>query len=731
LRRDGSFAYLPPAGFTGTDTFSFIARDDEGHVSAVAHASIAVTAGGPPVATADSISPAEGTAVRGPVAITATLTPPSGQTISSWKVSYHVPGDPNRVQLASGSGPNVSANFDPTLVRDGTYEINIHSQVSGGGVAETESGLIVEGDYKPGLYATTFDDMKVDAANIPIDIQRTYDSTNKTTGDFGIGWSADIVNFRVDTNGPLGRGGWSGTQCGFLGSQVCFSSTRKHIVTVTRPDGHVEKFDLTPTPASNIGSNLTTSAYTAEPGTSSTLTANDIGMSRHGSDFDEGDFFADLGIYDPAQFTLTTKDGTQYFLDRRLGLLGVKDSNGNTLTIDSTGILSSSGPSVTFTRDGQDRITQISGPTGNIDYTYSPAGDLIGVHYPNGVVQAFTYDTNHDLLTTSGGGQVLRTLHYDASGRLTAVTDGNGHTATISSNVAGHQNVVTDATGQLTTVNTYDDFGDLIQQDRTAGGKTITTKATFDANGRQLSSTDGLGHTSSQTLDAAGNVLTQTDGNGQTTTYTYNSFGERLTIKDPLGHVTTNKYDAKGNLTETDAPDGGKTTDTYDGAGHLLTTTDPDGRVQTRTYDSHGQLATSTDLGGNTTPSDRRCQHRKAEVGHGSDRRDHDVRLRRRRQHDEHHRRERPHPHRHVRRVRPSHLADRCRRSDRPRYIRRGRQPLVGPRSQRPDDHPQLRRRLAPHQQDRSWRGHDHLHLRRVRAPHRRGEQRGPPHVHL
>ena len=403
LQRDGSFAYVPPTGFTGSDTFTYIASDDQGNVSALGHVTVTVNAGGPPTATVGSIAPADGTAVRGPVAITATLTPPSGQTISSWKVSYHVPGDPNRVQLASGSGPNVSANFDPTLVRDGTYAINIHSQASGGGVAETESGLIVEGDYKPGRYATTFDDMTVNAANIPIDIQRTYDSTNKSSGDFGIGWSADIVNFRVDTNGPLGRGGWSKAQCGLLGSQICYSSTRKHIVTVTWPDGHVEKFDLTPAKGSNIGSNLTTSAYTAEPGTTSTLTADDIGLSLVGSDFYEGNFFTLIGIYDPEVYTLTTRDGTQYTLDRRLGLLGVKDRSGNTLTIDSTGILSSSGPSVTFTRDGQGRITQISGPTGNIDYTYSPAGDLTGVHYPSGVVQAFTYDANHDLLTTSGG----------------------------------------------------------------------------------------------------------------------------------------------------------------------------------------------------------------------------------------------------------------------------------------------------------------------------------------
>ena len=86
---------------------------------------------------------------------------------------------------------------------------------------------------------------------------------------------------------------------------------------------------------------------------------------------------------------------------------------------------------MTFTRDADDRITRIAAPGGNIDYSYSPAGDLVHVSYPNGTSQSFTYDAQHNLLTSGGGGQVVRTLHYDASGRVTAITDGNGNTTTI------------------------------------------------------------------------------------------------------------------------------------------------------------------------------------------------------------------------------------------------------------------------------------------------------------
>jgi RHS repeat-associated protein len=601
LRPDGSLSYVPPPGFTGVDTFTYEARDSAGDVSNVATVSITVNSGGPPTPTLTAISPAADTTITGPTSITATLAPPAGDTIASWTVSYHRPEDPTLIQLATGTGTNVSATFDPTLVRDGTYALDIKAKSAGGGVLQTESGLIVDGTYKPGRYATTIQDLTVNAANIPISIQRTYDSINKTRGDFGAGWTLNFANFRIDTNGPLGNGGWSATACGgFL--NVCFTSTIPHVVTVTWPDGHVEKFDLAP--ASVVGA-TTVAQFTAEPGSTSTLQAVDSTITLTGSNLLEGGsgLFGGLGgstggIYDPLQFILTAKDGTQYFIDRQQGLLKETDPHGNTVTIDATGIHASSGPSVAFNRDSQDRISQIVGPAGTISYAYSAAGDLTSVAYPNGISQSFTYDSSHDLLSISGGGHVLRTLTYDSSGRIIAVTDGDGYTTTISTNVAGHQQVFTDALGTLTTVNTYDDRGDVIQQDQVYSGKTVTTKATYNSLGEQLSRTDPLGNFTSQTYDSAGDLLTRTDANGRTTTYTYNSFGEPLTITDPTGAVTTNTYDAAGNPLSTADPDGHVGTNSYNGAGQLVSTTDPTGRVTKYAYDGSGQPASITDSGG-------------------------------------------------------------------------------------------------------------------------------------
>jgi len=601
LRGDGSFSYVPAAGFTGDDSFTYVVRDNTNAFSNPAMVSITVTSGGPATAAIAAMNPTTGTTVTGPVNIAATLMPPSGETITSWTISYRRPEDSNLTQLASGSGTNVAATFDPTLLRDGTYAINIRASSSGGGVFETESGLIVDGTYKPGRYATTFQDMNINAANIPIAVQRTYDSVNLVPGDFGVGWSVSLADFRIDTNGPLGSGGWTTFNCGsFPFLQSCYKTTVPHVVSVTWPDGHVEKFDLTPQSSFLPGS--TSSAYTAEAGSTSSLQAIDNGLQLRGSNFFAGGLFGVSQMYDPLQFILTAKNGTKYTIDRHAGLLSQADTNGNTLTIDNNGIHSSSGPSVSFNRDASNRISQIVGPTGSITYTYSAAGDLTNVAYPNGATQSFTYDAAHDLLTITGGGQLVRTLTYDASGRITAVTDGNGNTSTIAANVAGHQQVFTDATGVLTTINTYDDRGDVIQQDQTFAGKTITTQATYNAIGLQLTVTDPLGHSISQTYDAANNVVSRTNANGQTTTYTYNTLGEPLTVTDATGAVTaSNTYDAHGLLLTMADANGHASTFTYDSAGHLLSTTDALGRTTTRTYDSAGQLVTVTDPGGNTT----------------------------------------------------------------------------------------------------------------------------------
>ena len=264
LAPDGSFVYTPLPGYTGIDQFSYTLRDSEGRVSNEARVGITVTAGGPPTATVGVASPEAGATILGPTDISATLVPPVGETITDWTVAHRSPGTSTLVPLNSGTGTTVTAELDPTQLPNGTRSIVIRAVTSGGGVLVDETGFVIEGDYKPGRYTTTFTDVALSSANIPIELLRTYDSTDKAPGDFGVGWSLDLADFRVESNGALGGGGWTRFTCGsFPFLATCYRSAEPHFVTVTWPDGHVERFRFAPNQGSQLVPAITTAGFVA------------------------------------------------------------------------------------------------------------------------------------------------------------------------------------------------------------------------------------------------------------------------------------------------------------------------------------------------------------------------------------------------------------------------------------------------------------------------------------
>ena len=549
-------------------------------------------------------SPASGTVVSTPLPISATFTPPAGESIASWSVRYQgTAGVP--VTLASGTGtpPSPLATFDPTLLANDTYAITISATASGGGMQTLATSVAVTGGFKPGRYVTTYQDLVVPVNGLKMTVQRTYDSTDKRVGDFGVGWHVDLSNVRVTTNGPLGSGSWSlfPTSC-TLFCTYGFASSTPHFVTVTYPDGHQEVFDFTPSGGVGPFYFLGTAAFSARPGTgtTSTLVALDSSVT-YGFD---GTLQAGLGsgaVYNPTRFQLTTRDGKVLVLDTTVGLVSETDRNGNALTIDGAGVHASNGQSITFTRDAQGRITDIGGPA-TLHYDYSAAGDLAGYVDARGNQFTYSYDGNHDLVASASGGQPLTSFSYDAGGRLVAITDANGNTTTVANDVAGHKQIVTDPLGLKTTVSTQDDLGNLVQEDVIAGGRTTSVRATYDSASRPTSYTDAAGSTTTMKYDSAGNLTAVTDPFGHTTRYTYDAFGDMLTVTDPTGSVVqTNTYDANGNLTKLQRADGTGPSFVYDAAGRATRLLDPLGNSASYGFDSSGHLASTSDPLGRPT----------------------------------------------------------------------------------------------------------------------------------
>jgi YD repeat-containing protein len=137
-------------------------------------------------------------------------------------------------------------------------------------------------------------------------------------------------------------------------------------------------------------------------------------------------------IYNPTRFQLTTAEQYVYTIDQALGVTAMTDPNGNTLTINSNGIIHSSGKSIVFNRDSSERVSKVTDPSGNeLNYSYSLAGDLASFTDREGNTTNFSYNATNGLLTIMDprGIQPIRN-DYDADGRLISHTDAFNHVIT-------------------------------------------------------------------------------------------------------------------------------------------------------------------------------------------------------------------------------------------------------------------------------------------------------------
>ena len=561
----------------------------------------------PPVPTISLNSPVSGSDVTQPVAIIGSVNMSGG----TWTLAYSLDttSTPTWTTFASGatSTSGTLATFDPTTLLNGTYNIQLTATDSFGQSASSTFSAEVDRNLKLSQFSITFNDLSVPLPGLPLQVTRTYDSRNKSVGDFGFGWTLGIKNVRLQKSRNLALNWSEDTEWSALLPQYCLSKLDTSFVTVTFPDGRVYKFQPTSNPQCQLAGPITvpTLGFTQLPTGSNTAGATLV-PADGGSVLIDGavpgpvdltDYSGNL--YNPTVFLLTTADGFTYTIDQTLGLTQVADLNGNTLVINANGVTSSTGKNVSFSRDGQNRITQIQDPAGsNLAYSYDASGNLSTFTDGSKNTTTFLYDNNHYLTSIKDPRGVQPIVNqYDASGRLTSTTDANGKTITYSPNLSTSTDQITDRLGNVTTYG-YDGDGNITSMTDGVGN---TTTYTYDANDDKLTETNALGKTTSYTYDALGNRLTETDPLGNTTTYTYNTRQQVLTVKDPTGHTTTNVYDTHGNLTSTSDANGKTTSTVYNANGTPSSVTDANNRTTKFEYDGSGNLTKQTDALNNVT----------------------------------------------------------------------------------------------------------------------------------
>ena len=497
--------------------------------------------------------------------------------------------------LAEGTGnvDGVIGQVDPTLLANGNYFLRVVTGDLSGNVDAQGAIVSVAGDLKPGRFTQEFVDLSVPVAGLPIEVTRVYDSLEANrSSDFGFGWSLGTQDAQIQESVPV-------TDQNFLSLFTATSFSVGDTVTLTNPEGRRVSFTFEPIVTSSIPffGPIWSPRFVPEEGVFETLEVDNASLTVR-PDGSVSTFLFPFP-YNPSEYRLTTRDGTTYQYDQFEGLETVTDRNGNTLTYTDNGIFSSTGESVQFLRDGQERITEIVDPAGNsIEYGYDANGDLVTVTDRNDNITELVYEEPQlphylsDIIDPLGRGGIRN--EYDEQGRLVRLIDADGNAVDVSFDSAASSQTVTDPLGNATTF-VFDDRGNVVQQVDAEGGITLST---YDDDSNLTSITDPRGNTTAFTYDDQGNQLTETDALGNTTTFTYNELSQVLTTTDARGNVTTNRYDGQGNLIEVEDALGNITRGEYSENGDLTKVIDANGNETTNRYDSLGRLVEVEDAAG-------------------------------------------------------------------------------------------------------------------------------------
>jgi RHS repeat-associated protein len=523
--------------------------------------------------------------------------------------------DSDYITIAQGTSTvdnGILAQIDPRLYRNDSYYVRIFAQDYSGNINVQGVVLGISSQNKPGEFRLEYTDLSIPLTGIPIEVKRVYNSLDsQLQGDFGYGWNLALQDAQIQ---EASRDGRDLSNSDFFTSDNAFTVGTR--VSLTTPDGRRVGYTFN---AILAGTSLFGSVYkpvfTPDPGVYDTLEVDDANLSIR-KDGSVGLFLFSFLGFNPNEYRLKTKDGTVYRYDQFKGLLDITDRNSNKLVYTDEGITSSTGQSITFKRDTQNRITEIIDPNGKaIKYSYDTQGDLSGVSDRTNATTRFEYDTLRSHYITKVvdplGRGATRT-EYDEQGRIKRLIDADGNALDLAYTNGASSQTVKDPLGNTIT-RVFDKRGNVIEEVDQLGG---ITKRTYDANDNLLSKTNPEGNTKLYTYDSRGNKLSETDGEGNTKRYTYNQTSKPLTEtdalgntvtytydandnltsrKDALGNTTTYKYTANGLLTAVVDANGKTSTFSYDAIGNLLELTDPTGAKTKFTYDGNGQVLTSTD----------------------------------------------------------------------------------------------------------------------------------------
>ena len=553
--------------------------------------------------TAEFINPESESVVKNITDITGTVY--DDRELKYYTLEYRLEGTESYTEIAHGTEPVINGKLgtlDTTKLLNGRYTLRLTTVDMGGHRSRTERYVNVEGNLKFGNMSIGFTDITSNVAGIPLSLTRNYDSRNKSSGDFGTGWSMGIQSAKIIESSDITQGYRMVQRGSKFGTAYYMEEIENHYLTINYGDGTSDRFIVNLSPAAQqivpISEVKITFTCVTNPKVKLSLNGDNSALV-YGNQL----ILEDFELLDSHSYILETEGGTKLYMDLERGVDKIEDSNGNTITISSSGYSSSNGTGIKFNRDSKGRIISaiqtidgVAEPINKKEYTYDDNNNLISVTDIDGRTVSFTYDINHNMtaIIDSSGTATARN-EYDENGRLIATVDSQGNRITYTHDIDGREEIVRDRLGNA-TVYTYDENGNIL---RTVDALGNITDNTYDENGNLLTKKDALGNISTFEYDSSNNLVKSVDALGRITATEYGTKNEILKITQDNLLAVSMEYDKKGNVTAIKDTAGNVTSYTYEADGSLRSISDSIGKVMTLTYDNEGRVATSTDGVGN------------------------------------------------------------------------------------------------------------------------------------
>ncbi|QEH67729.1 RHS repeat-associated core domain-containing protein [Cellulosilyticum sp. WCF-2] len=548
-------------------------------------------------------SPEPGATITSPIDIIGTAK--DNKALERYYLQYRLKGTEDYIVFSEESvskEDEVLGRFDPTALENGMYEIQLVAEDKGGTINKLTTTYHVAGDMKIGQMSIGFTDISANVAGVNMSVTRNYNSFNKQKGDFGVGWTLGLNSIQMYEGSELGANWEQISKKVGMFTQYSFQPTQSHDVVITYGDGKSDTFEVGidykgQTPIVPI--RIVDATYRCKTNSKVKLeivgnkTMECTGGLGTTTFFPEGEYSNLDQPMDPQVFKLTREDGTEIIFHKQNGIQSITDKNGNQITVDKNGITNSTGKSITFTRDSEERIISATDLAGNATrYVYDNNGDLVEVINSLDQSVQFIYDNKHNLAQIiDPRGIAIARNEYDENGRLVASIDAKGNRMEYSHDVEGRQEVVKDRLGN-TTLMTYDDEGHILSITDALGN---VSKFEYDSKGNQTLRQNALGDVWSYKYTDDNKLISMTNPLGEQILTTYDTNGKIATIQDLQGNILNYDYNSKGQVTAIINDDGRGIKSEYDANGYLVGFTDLIGRKVQYTYNEDGKIISQVD----------------------------------------------------------------------------------------------------------------------------------------